>query len=555
MTMPDEYFELTRRRALAALGGVGLASAGAGLGTTAYFSDQETYRGNALTAGSLDIKAGWESHYSDWSPDESEGLESDVQMHEGADISDSTRVGLPANVAAQVSVDDAASASQFLDNTQTGQYPEGYDSSNFPTGSTVDCDALGEVALADDDGEGSAPVIDLDDVKPGDFGEVTFSFAICGNPGYVWVEGFLESASENGVTEPEADDPNEEETEQRPASGDSSSDEVELVDAVQVAFWLDDGNNFQNGGEQPLFAGSLRDVFTGNVPQVDGPRVRIDGQNVAVSDIVPTDFTAYGVNRFDFSGDGTYDVDVELADDPVDSGKVAHATSRGVMTADYATTAVSLDSAPTLGSLTDDPSNPTTTLTYEYYGGPDNLNSAPDEVYLLIEESDGTEHVVFRASNDGAPADETWKTRNVHREIAGNPDNNAGFNWMELTSSGTTNLGGGGPTSDLSAIYGDDAVVHAMAAGRGTTGGGDVADVYYRNPMVGGSSAGTFPTSCFRGDGTVYNGVFAWWLPVDHANEIQSDSVTFSLGLYTEQCRHNDGSGMPPEEGNGTASN
>jgi hypothetical protein len=31
---------------------------------------------------------------------------------------------------------------------------------------------------------------------------------------------------------------------------------------------------------------------------------------------------------------------------------------------------------------------------------------------------------------------------------------------------------------------------------------------------------------------------------VDHANEIQSDSVRFDLGFYTEQCCHNDGSGM-----------
>jgi hypothetical protein len=41
---------------------------------------------------------------------------------------------------------------------------------------------------------------------------------------------------------------------------------------------------------------------------------------------------------------------------------------------------------------------------------------------------------------------------------------------------------------------------------------------------------------------------FAWYLPVDHANEIQTDSVQFDLGFYTEQCRHNDGAGMEPEE-------
>jgi hypothetical protein len=49
--------------------------------------------------------------------------------------------------------------------------------------------------------------------------------------------------------------------------------------------------------------------------------------------------------------------------------------------------------------------------------------------------------------------------------------------------------------------------------------------------------------NCFSGAGTVHSVGFAWWLPVDHANEIQTDAVTFDLGFYTEQCRHNDGSG------------
>jgi len=37
---------------------------------------------------------------------------------------------------------------------------------------------------------------------------------------------------------------------------------------------------------------------------------------------------------------------------------------------------------------------------------------------------------------------------------------------------------------------------------------------------------------------------FAWFLPVNHANEIQGGSVSFDLGFCTEQCRHNNGTGM-----------
>ena len=46
---------LSRRKMLLGLGAVGVASAGAGLGTTAYFNDTETFEGNSLTAGTLDM--------------------------------------------------------------------------------------------------------------------------------------------------------------------------------------------------------------------------------------------------------------------------------------------------------------------------------------------------------------------------------------------------------------------------------------------------------------------------------------------------------------------
>jgi predicted ribosomally synthesized peptide with SipW-like signal peptide len=53
--MSDERFELSRRNALIGLGTVGAASAGAGLGTSAYFSDEESFEDNTLEAGELDL--------------------------------------------------------------------------------------------------------------------------------------------------------------------------------------------------------------------------------------------------------------------------------------------------------------------------------------------------------------------------------------------------------------------------------------------------------------------------------------------------------------------
>ncbi|MBS3761398.1 SipW-dependent-type signal peptide-containing protein [Halodesulfurarchaeum sp.] len=47
--------KLTRRRVLGGLGTIGLAGAAAGLGTSAYLNDSESFTGNSITAGTLDM--------------------------------------------------------------------------------------------------------------------------------------------------------------------------------------------------------------------------------------------------------------------------------------------------------------------------------------------------------------------------------------------------------------------------------------------------------------------------------------------------------------------
>jgi predicted ribosomally synthesized peptide with SipW-like signal peptide len=54
---------LTRRQLLVETGAVGLAAAGTGLGTSALFSDRESFEDNVITAGTLDLLVHYESEY------------------------------------------------------------------------------------------------------------------------------------------------------------------------------------------------------------------------------------------------------------------------------------------------------------------------------------------------------------------------------------------------------------------------------------------------------------------------------------------------------------
>jgi predicted ribosomally synthesized peptide with SipW-like signal peptide len=53
--MRDSKYEITRRKLLAGVGSIGFASAGAGLGTTAYLNDTESFEENSIEAGALNM--------------------------------------------------------------------------------------------------------------------------------------------------------------------------------------------------------------------------------------------------------------------------------------------------------------------------------------------------------------------------------------------------------------------------------------------------------------------------------------------------------------------
>ena len=258
--MTDGGIDFSRRRLLAALGTVGVAAASAGVGTTALFRDQERVDGNRLVAGALDLRAGFEERYANWSPDEAAGLDGDVSMQPNGTVGEAA-VGLPIQEQVEgaplVALANASDAERYLENTAgessdpgddaPDRAPDGFD----PSAAASLAEPCDSALLASD---AERPVVRLADVKPGDFGSVTVSFALCDNPGFVRAVGRLRTAAENGLTEPEREDADED--------GDSGGDRVELLDAARAAVWVDDGDGYQDAGESLAVAGTLRETLT-----------------------------------------------------------------------------------------------------------------------------------------------------------------------------------------------------------------------------------------------------------------------------------------------------
>ena len=241
MTDTKPTIGLSRRKMLAGLGAIGVASAGAGLGTTAYFSDQQSFEGNTIAAGELALSVTWQQLYY-----------GGPQSSRPGDYGDAMRPFVNAHPD-----HDGNGLQSFEREDEDGTYVDQYAELDGDEGDEeretkakegrnleFTCD---EIATFDDvefgerpDGSDQESLIELDDVKPGDCGEVTFGLKLCDNPGYVWLHGELTDESDGG----------------HPESGGA-----ELADEIIARAWYDDGDNVFQEDEIPIIGGSLRDVL------------------------------------------------------------------------------------------------------------------------------------------------------------------------------------------------------------------------------------------------------------------------------------------------------
>jgi len=599
----DRQFSISRRKVLAGLGTIGVASAGAGLDTTAYFSDQETFQNNQLTAGTLDVLVDWEEHYYDGSAgrdlvelvpeDEIDILDDSQYILPAVDNPDARAVAVRflGDGTFQENKDafwDATSIEALPDSDDDGIQDE-FDEAQVCSGEAgltnvgnADAQERGEGLYAENRTSNDVtapgdPLINLDDVKPGDFGEVTFSFHLCDNPGYVWLNGMLneEFTGEGMLTEPERNDPDEIEG------------VVELLDEMQVRMWYDPDcdNQVERRGDVDIMlaidtSGSIRADEDG----VNEQQALIDGVEAFV-DALPTDGSAqvgavsfgggsvtglsglgapgsFSLPSLSFGGNTPMPGAIDIADQVLDGQGRPDALPVVV---------VVTDGGPNYGESVSDPSY-SATIGGTSYSAPRGAGFSADDGSAGYDNNDSTSSTVTEGEQD--------ETALVADAVKAGAD---GSRIAVLNiAPGTVELGGGRDLSDYledeiaSAGFYNEIPVTNFAAVADDIAAEVVVqeEVFFNGSLrtaltalegnegrgvpLDGDRVTTFDELAdpeddpdrdpFTGAGVTHCVGFQWWLPVNHANQIQGDTVGFDIGFYAEQSRHNTGVGMIPED-------
>ena len=551
---------LSRRKVLAGLGAVGVASAGAGLGTTAYFNDTESFEGNQLTAGQLDLLVDWQQTY-----DFGDGRQF-VSAHPDHDGDGEQSVEIDGEV---------FSYSDFPD-----EEDEDSNGANLPV---LDCDNIPPLSEADFGtdpvtGEEMETLVQLTDVKPGDSGEITFSLHLCDNPGYIWMQAANVSQSGGSGTEPELlVDP------------DNLGD---LGEAIEARLWYDEDCDNVYDGAEPVdimltldFSGSmLYDRFGGLVSEDD---ISING--TTYDETTKIDLVELGTRQFiDFLQSAGADVQVGVAyfdgekggDNEPRTGILQSLTS-DLSVVDGALSGLrqklanvvsgGAGSTPSDGDGDPDPFAGGGIATGTYIGeGVDDAqgelaNGRPGVAKRNIVLSDGesfngTGSTQFSSPTGAAddaraaspsPATDVF-TINVDGSAStllamAGPAGGAGgdplfFNDLDDPLNIPTVFGNLAAQATQEKVVMEDTLANVLAEladGDGIPLDGNRATLYDELS----DPADDPDRDAFRGDGVMHCVALEWELPLEVGNEVQGDTLAFDLGFYTEQARHNDGGG------------
>lgn len=481
-------FQLSRRKILAGIGAVGVASAGAGLGTSAYFSDAEMFEGNTLTAGELDLRIDWQQLY--YGPEENSDHYAPygtagypfVNAHPDHDTTGEQ----------SLNTDDHDS----LENVGEVQYSD----LDANIQQYLNCETLENYDVPEDFYNGvseQGSLIELDDVKPGDCGEVTFSYHLCDNPGYIWWIGQKNEFDEDLAKAIKVKAWYDIECTNR--FDEDHGDKI-LVETTDLYTFLNDRltPNGRQLSPKPYGAGVIPDSAASENPNGDEP-----------DDCLFLDKIDFGDEQITVDGDGM------LLDETI-----VQRSENGELKDQLAFILLLVD--------------------------PDNDVQVVLQVSELVQKTNGSQEILRElGSYEGEVIEFDWEILQSY-EVDGETyvSNDVGICRTGLRA-GPPRDAGNGPEfiyqEKEECTTGETNVTSPTKVGpdNGILAAFSAVEFYYcADPEI------PPPTKCFPEDET-FCVAFEWCLPtstpahVDHINDLQGKSISFDIGFYTEQCRHN----------------
>ncbi|WP_336001248.1 vWA domain-containing protein [Halorientalis halophila] len=466
MSDDNQLYDINRRKVLAGLGGIGLASAGAGLGTSAFFSDTETFQNNSLTAGTLDLKLDYKATYEGGA-----GRLAAIQENypDAQDLGDGVYL-----------LDQAPSPAdmQAWEDLVQGE--------DFQF-----CSPEADEFLVNGDG---IPVFTLDDVKPGDYGEVTISIHICDNPAYLRLGGEIGENAENGQNDPEI-----------AAEGVDTDGIGELAEEIQVRVWYDeDCDNVY----EPTGTGEQQELEVALVSDVSGSMggAPLNALKTAAVDFVNNLSSPDEAAAISFNSSAS--VDQELTTTYGDVINAINNYTAGGQTSIAAGVAAGEN---------------------ELLNG---TNATPGASKVMILLSDGN-------SSSSAAISAADAAKDAGIRIFTIALGNANTSLLQQLASSPDDAFVAPNPSDLDTVYAE--IAQIVLAGEQVIAEGSMSDVFAQ------LSEGVLLDGNRQEEGVQpYPGVttqcigFEWELPFEVGNEVQSDSVAFDISVEAEQSRNND---------------
>jgi predicted ribosomally synthesized peptide with SipW-like signal peptide len=502
--MEHDKIGLSRRKMLVGLGAMGVASAGAGLGTTAYFSDEEGFTDNTLTAGQLDLMLDYKATY---------------DGPNGPEL-----------------IGQRPSQEQL-----TEQYGEGEFEGPLTWEQRADlgfaCDTEGLI------NGNEIPIFELDDVKPGDYGEVTMSFHICDNPAYVWMRGGVYNDDDNGLNEPES-----------LVDETGGEGEGELAENIDVRMWYDSDcsntydeeagktdillvQDISGSMEYDQYGGVISDGQGGQTTKLDEAREAAESFCEVVFD--ETADTHLGVLTFgneNYIGND-YANGVQFTPSGVENDVKAAIDDIQAAPDDVTGTALGLAVQEAQSFLSSNGRSDAQKVMIVLTDGEQFESNVDELAEANAAKSAGTRIVTIDINEpgDGEPQ--------LLRDMAGStPTSSGDGDGTDYYNSSADDL----PTV-LPLIYDD--ILQAIIVGEEVIFEGTLEE--FGDAMSGGMRLDPAPligstdanAACFR-PGT-HCVAFEWSIDTEVDNVIQTDSVEFDFDFHAEQCRHNDGETNP----------